>query len=201
MKNNILRRMMILTLLMGITGLSRAENDTRIIGKIGQNSPKDQLRTASFYLVFNGTKSESLPALPSGDDTRFYSKVWDGLYLQAITESGEKGTSGYMFGFSKDDEDKNPVVTNESRDVPTLREVAAGDFRTEDNFAVRPLKPGPGTPEDRGAYRVIHYDGFDVEIRVLEFNVGDAELKKKPYFKSLACLVMVRETEPAKQAK
>ncbi|HEY5037438.1 MAG TPA: hypothetical protein VIJ93_00030, partial [bacterium] len=108
---------------------------------------------------------------------------------------------GYMFSFSKDEAGQNPMDTKESRDVPTLRELSAGDFRTDDNFAVRPLKAGSGTPEDRGALRVIHYDGFDVEIRVLEFNIGDAILKKKPYFKSVSCLVTVTETTPIERAK
>ena len=193
MKTRILSWGTVLILLAALTGLSRADDDARIIGKLGHNWPKDHSRTASFYLVFKGEKVNDLPALPSGENTRFYSKVWDGLYLQVITEKGEKGTPGYMFGFSKDEDDKDPVVTNESRDVPSLRELSAGDFRTEDNFAVRPLKPGPGTSDDRGALRVIHYDGFDVEIRTLEFNIGDAMLKSKPYFKTISCLVTVRE--------
>src|SRR5579859_4061229 len=124
MKTSILSWAMVSILLMGIAGVSRAEDDARIMGKLGYNT-KDHLRTVSLYLVFKGTKSDSLPALPSGDATRFYSKVWDGLYLQATTESGENGTAGYLFSFSKDEEGKYPMVTNESRDVPTLREVTA----------------------------------------------------------------------------
>ncbi len=196
MKNKMLSGLMVSILFAGIAGLSLAEDDNRIIGKLGQNSPKDHLRTASLYLVFKGNKDNSLPALPSGDKTRFYSKVWDGLYLQVITEPGEKGNEGYMFSFSGDEGNLNAVDTNESRDVPSLREVSAADFRSDDNFSIRPLKPGPGTPEDRGAQRLIHYDGFDVEIRVLEFNIGDAGLKEKPYFKSISCLVTVKETTP-----
>ena len=183
-------------LVTGMAGFSWAEEDVRIIGKLGHNGSKDHLRVASIYLVFKGEKVNDLPALPVGENTRFYSKVWDGLYLQVVSEKRERGTAGYMFAFSKDEDNKNPVATNESRDVPSLRELSAGDFRTEDNFAVRPLKPGPGNPEDRGALRVIHYDGFDVEIRTLEFNIGDAMLKNKPYFKTVSCLVTVKETKP-----
>ncbi len=193
MKKKILSGLMVAVLFAGITGLSRADDDARIIGKLGQNSPKDHLRTASLYVVFNGYWDNSLGALPSGDKTRFYSKVWDGLYLQIITEPGEKGNEGYLFSFSKDEGNLNAMDTNESRDVPTLREVSAADFRSDDNFSVRVLKPGPGTPDDRGALRVIRYEGYDVEIRVLEFNIGDAGLKEKPYFKSLSCLVTVTE--------
>lgn len=196
MKKGILNWVMVSILLAGTVGFSRAEEDARIIGKLGHNGPKDHLRVASIYLVFKGEKVNDLPALPMGENTRFYSKVWDGLYLQVISEKGERGTTGYMFAFSKDEDNKIPVATNESRDVPSLRELSAGDFRTEDNFAARPLKPGPGNPEDRGALRVIQYDGFDLEIRVLEFNIGDAMLKRKPYFKTLSCLVTVRETTP-----
>jgi hypothetical protein len=196
MKKGILGWVMVSILIAGTAGLTRADDDARIIGKIGHNWPKDHLRAASFYLVFKGAKSESLPANSSGNETRFYSKVWDGLYLQVATESGEKGTAGYMFSFSKDEAGIDPIVTKESRDVPSLREVSAGDFRSDDNFSVRPLKPGPGTPDDRGALRMIHYDGFDVEIRVLEFNIGDALLKKKPFFKTLSCLVTVKENAP-----
>jgi hypothetical protein len=200
-KKRILSFLMVSIMFGGIAGLSRADDDARIIGKLGQNSPKDHLRIASLYVVFKGNKDNSLPALPSGDKTRFYSKVWDDLYLQVTTEPEENGNAGYMFSFSTDEGNLNPVDTNESRDVPTLREVSAADFRSDDNFSIRPLKPGPGTPEDRGALRVIHYQGFDVEIRVLEFKIGDVELKEKPYFKSLSCLVTITETLPTESTK
>jgi hypothetical protein len=200
-RNKILSRMMALILFLGMTGLSRADDDNRTIAKLGHNASMDRLRTASFYLVFKGNKSDSLAAVPSGNDARFYSEVWDGLYLQVNTESGERGITGYMFAFSKDEDGKSLVGTNESRDVPTLREVSVSDFRSDDNFSARPLKPGPGTTGDRGALRIIHYDNFDVEIRVLEFNIGDAGLKMKPYFKTVSCLVTVREKDPAGQAK
>jgi len=180
-------------LCVGSAGLVRAEDDARVIGKIGQNGPKDHLRTASFYLDFKGNKVENMPALPAGEETRIYSKVWDGLYLQVTTETNDRDTTGYLFTFTKDEMDKEPAGLTESKDGPTLRELAASDFRSDDNFSTRPLKPGPGTPEDRGAFRVIHYDGFDVEIRVLEFVIGGAGLKKKPYFKTVSCLVTVIE--------
>ena len=198
MKVRILSWMLVPVLLAGMTGYSRADNDARIIGKIGENRPTDSLRKASLYLVFNGNKAESLPALSSGDETRFYSKVWDGLYLQVTTESGDNGVAGYKFYFSKDEAGEDTLDTKESNDGPSLREVTAADFRTDDNFAVRPLKPGPGTPDDRGALRVIHYDGFDAIIRVLELNIGDINLKKKPYFKSISSLVTVCEKAPGK---
>jgi hypothetical protein len=201
MKTRILGWLMVSILFAGIAGVSLADNDARIMGKLGYNLPKDHLRTVSLYMVFNGKKAESLPAVSSGDNTRFYSKVWDGLYLQVTTESGDKGISGYLYSFSKDEGNQNPMNTNESRDVATLRELSAADFRSEDNFSVRPLKTGPGTPDDRGALRLLHYDGYDVEIRVLEFNIGDIELKKKPYFKSVSCLVTVTETAPTEPAK
>ena len=198
MKKRNLVWLMASILFVGMTGVTRADDDTRVICKLGQNSPKSNLRDASLYLSFKGAKAQSLPATPSGDETRFYSKVWDGVYMQVTTETGEKGIKGYMFTFSKDEGNQDNLTAKESKDAPTLREVSAADFRSDDNFSVRPLKPGPGTPEDRGALRVIHYDGFDVEIRVLEFNIGDAAMKEKPYFKSLSCLVTVTEIEPTK---
>ena len=201
MKKKAMLWSMISILFAGITGLSWGEDDARIIGKIGHNKPEAHLRTASFYLVLHGAKAESLPAISSGDNTRFYSKIWDNLYLQITTESGDRGISGYLFAFSKDEAGLNPMDTNESRDVPSLRELSAADFRSDDNFSVRPLKPGPGTPEDRGALRALHYEGYDVEIRVLEFNIGDAVLKKKPYFKSVSCLVTVTEKTTVEQVK
>lgn len=201
MKIRILGLAMLLILLAGMTGIGRAENDARVIGKIGHNWPKDHLRTASFYLDFKGNKVENMPALPSGEETRIYSKVWDDLYLQASTETNDRDTTGYVFSFTKDELDKDPAGLAESKDVPSLREVTAADFRSDDNFSTRPLKPGPGTPEDRGAFRVIHYNDFDVEIRVLEFVIGGAGLKKKPYFKSLSCLVTVIEKEPLGKKK
>ncbi len=201
MTSRILSWVMVSILSLGMAGGGWAESDVRVIGKIGQNWPKDHLRTASFYLDFRGNKVDNMPALPSGEETRIYSKVWDGLYLQATTETNDRDTTGYLFTFTKDEADKNPAELTESKDVPTLREVTAADFRSDDNFSTRPLKPGPGTPEDRGAFRVIHYDDFDVEIRVLEFNIGDAGLKKKPYFKSVSCLVTVIEKEPLGKGK
>ena len=193
MKSKALNLITAFILFAGIAGLCRADDDARAISRLGQNSPQDHLRTASFYLVFNGDKSESLPALQSGDNTRFYSKVWDSLYLQVNTERGDEGTAGYMFSFSTDEAGLSPVNTNELRDVPSLRELTAMDFRTDDNFSARALKPGPGIPTDRGAFRMIHYDGFDVEIRVLEINVGNTGLKKKPDFNKVSVLVTVRE--------
>ncbi len=193
MKLKILSWLMVPALTLGIVGLSRADDDTRIFSKLAHNTSKDSMRTASLYLVFRGNRSDSLAAISSGENARFYAKVWDGLYLQVTTGSGERGTTGYTFAFSKDEAGQEPLNTNESRDVPSLRELSVSDFRSDDNFSDRPLKPGPGTPEDRGVLRVVHCDGFDVEIRVLEFNIGNAGLKRKPYFKNLSCLVTVRE--------
>jgi len=201
MKTRILSWLMIPALIVGITGASRADDDNRTFAKLGHNTSKDQMRTVSFYLVLKGNRSDSLAAIPSGDNARFYSKVWDGLYLQVTTESGERGITGYMFAFSKDEAGQEPMNTNESRDVPSLRELSVSDFRSDDNFSVRPLKPGPGTPEDRGALRVIHCDGFDVEIRVLEFGIGGVSLKTKPYFKTVSCLVTVRERVVPEKSK
>lgn len=189
---------MVSILFLGITGLCRADDDYRIITRLGENSPKDHLRTASFFLPLKNDKVEGLPAVETGNSSRFYSKVWDGLYLQVTTEPGQDGIAGYLFGFSQDEANQTVIATNESRDVPTLLELAAADFRSDDNFSARVLKPGPGTPLDRGAWRVIHYNGFDVDIRVLEFKIGDTELKQKPYFKSVSCLVTVTETAQAK---
>jgi|SRR5665213_430232 len=186
-------------LFMGLTGLCRAaDDDSRIITRLGENSPKDHLRTASFYLSFKGNKVEGLPAVETGNSSRFYSKVWDGLFLQVTTEPGQDGNAGYLFGFSQDEANQTVIPTNESRDVPTLLELAAADFRSDDNFSARPLKPGPGTPLDRGAWRVIRYNGYDVEIRILQFNIADTDLKQKPYFKSVSCLVTVTETAQTK---
>jgi hypothetical protein len=198
MKRKQLRWVLAATILMGITGLCRADDDARIITRLGENSAKDHLRTASFYLSFKDDKVEGLPAVLTGNVTRFYSKVWDGLYLQINTEPGQDGTLGYMFGFAQDEANQTVIATNESRDVPTLLELSAADFRSDDNFSARPLKPGPGTPLDRSAWRVIRYNGFDVEIRILEFKIADTELKQKPYFKTVSCLVTVTETAQAK---
>ncbi len=197
MKQRILSWVMVSVLFMGIAGVVRADDDARIMGKLGLNLP-DHMRQVSIFAAFRGDKDNSLPAVAAGNETRFYSKVWDGLYLQVISESGENGAAGYLFSFSKDESNLIPVTTNESRDVPTLRELSAMDFRSDDNFSARPLKPGLGTPDDRGALRLIHYADFDVEIRVLEFRIADAVLKKKPYFKSVSCLVTVTEKAPVK---
>ncbi len=193
MKKRILSWLMLSLMFTAVTGLCRADEDARIIGKMGENSPTDHLRKASLYMVFNGAKAEGLPAVPSGAETRFYSKVWDGLYLQATSESGDHGIAGYQFYFSKDEAGQDTLDTVEAKDGPSLSEITAMDFRSDDNFTIRPLKPGPGTPADRGAFRVISYDGFSATIRVLEFTLGDVNLQKKAYFKSLSCLVTVCE--------
>jgi|SRR5581483_8401309 len=173
----------------------RAEDDARVIDRLSHTGPADLFRTASLYLTFDGNKADGLPAVPSGDETRFYIKVWDDLYLQVTTETGENGTTGYMFAFSRDETDQKALDALENKDVPTLREIAAPDFRTDDNFAPRPLQVGPGKLKDRGALRIVPYPGFTMEVRVLEFKIGDAKLGKKPYFKSLSCLVTVKETK------
>jgi hypothetical protein len=181
-------------------GLALAEDDARVIGSLAHNRPTDHSRTSSVYVSLSGDKAGGLPAVPSGDETRFYLKVWDDLYLQVTTETGESGTAGYMVSFSKDMEDQNALdPVGESKDAPTLREISAADFRTDDNFDSRPLRAGPGTSKDRGPLRVVAYPGFDAEIRVLEFNIGDAKLGKKPFFKNLSFLVMVKEKETKKE--
>ncbi len=192
---------MVLILSAGLTGVCRADDDNRIIEKFDHNGPHDPLRVASTYLVLTEDKADGLPALPAGDETRFYSKVWDDLFLQVTTESGEKGIEGYMFSFSKDEADQDLLTPVETKDVPTLREVSAADFRTDDNFSPRPLRPGPGIPTDRSALRIIHYPGFDVEIRVLEFSIADTKLNEKPRFKSISFLVTVREKAMMGKAK
>lgn len=181
----------------GVTAVF-ADDDSRAIGKLSHNGPGSALRTVSIYLDLNGDKADGLPGLPAGNEKRFYEKVWDGLFLQVTTETGENGVRGYMFTFSKDQEDQNTLTPSEPMDKPTLREVAAADFRTDDNFAVRPLRSGPGKPEDRGALRTFSYPGFEGEIRVLQFNIGDAQLGKKPQFKELSCLVTLHETRSKK---
>ncbi len=178
---------------LGFTTGAFADDDNRMIEKFDHTGPHDALSVASVYLSFKDGKAEGLPGLASGDETRFYAKVWDGLYLQITTETGENGTEGYMFSFSSDEDGQDLIKPREDADVPTLRELAASDFRTDDNFSPRPLRPGPGIPNDRSAFRVVHYPGFDAEIRVLEFNIGDAHLGKKPYFKSVSCLVTVKQ--------
>ncbi len=189
---------MVLVLLMGAVGLAWADDDNRIISRLGENSAKDHLRVASIYLSCKGKKIEGLPAVPADNTIRFYSKVWDDLYLQVTTEPGENGPVGYVFSFSTDEAGVNVVKLDESRDSPSMLELTAADFRSDDNFTARPLQPGPGTPLDRSAWRVIHYNGFDVDIRVLEFDISNVYLKQKPYFKSVSSLVTVRETTSAK---
>jgi hypothetical protein len=185
-------------LCLGFPRLVLADDDNRVIEKFDHNGPHDALSVASVYLTFKDGKAEGLPGLPSGDETRFYTKVWDGLYLQVTTETGENGTEGYMFSFSTDEDGQNLLKPQEDADKPTLRELAASDFRTDDNFSPRPLVPGPGTPDNRGVLRIIHYPGFNAEIRVLEFGIGDAQLKKTPYFKYVSCLVTVSQVGKTK---
>ncbi len=182
-------------LALGIPLRVLADDDNRVIAKFDQNRPQDALSAASVYLTLKGDQAEGLPALASGDETRFYIKVWDGLYLQITTETGDNGTRGYMFAFSSDEAGQDLLPPKENADDPALRELAASDFRTDDNFEPRPLVPGPGTPDNRGPYRIIHYPGFDVDMRVLEFSIGDAQLGKKPFFKSVSCLVTVQEVK------
>ncbi len=201
MKKGFLFRFLASILLGGMLGLSSQGEDARIIVKLGHNPPGEELRTASLYLVFKGDKSDSLTGVETEDESRFYAEVWDDLYLQVTPDPGEEGTEGYIFAFTKDKAGKDPVALKESKDALFMKGIAAMDFRTADNSSARPLKPGPGTLEDRGALRLIHYDGFDAEIRVLEFNIGGATVKKKPFFKSLSCLVTITEKAPAAREK
>lgn len=192
---------LLLVLMLGSVGQVLAQDDSRVIARLGHNGPKDPVRIASVYLAFEGEKADGFPTLPWGDENRVYAEVWEGLYLQVVTESANRGVAGYLFSFSKDEARQEELKVLEPEKDATLREVAAADFRTDDNFAPEPLKPGPGTLEDPGALRVIHYDGFDVEIRVLGFRIGNAELKKTPYFKSINFLVTVVEKKPKARTK
>lgn len=200
-KTKVFMVMVVSMMFAGTTRWSRADDDARSIGEVGQQSPKDHLRTASFYLVLEGDKTKSLSTARSGDETRFYAKVWDGLYLQVTSQTGDQGILGYLFSFSKDQADLFPEGIHENQDVPSLRFLSASDFRSSDNDSIRPLKPGLGTSEDRGALRVIPYDGFNVEIRVLEFKIGSADSKNDPYFKSVSCMVRVKEKSPVEKAQ
>ncbi len=193
MKNKILICLLFSILFIAIAGLSPSENDSRIIVKLGHNSANEEQRTASLYLVFKGDKSDSMIAVDLERETRFYAEVWDDLYLQVTTESSDDGIEAYHFAFSKDEAGNEPAALKDSKDKGTLRVLAAADFRTVENSSARVLKPGPGTPDDPGAFRLIHYGGFDAEIRVLEFNIAGAIPKKKPYFKSLSCIVGITE--------
>jgi hypothetical protein len=191
-------------LLAGFVGLAWAEDDGRIIGKYDYTSSQDHHRTVSVYLNFKEDeedKDRGISFASEEDETRYYAKIWEGLFLQVTTESEEKGVGGYLFSFSKDEANKNPLQAQEAGEDPTLRDVSASDFRTDDNSTPVSLHAGPATMDDPGPYRVIHYRGFDVEIRVLEFKIGDAELEKKPYFKSISYLVTVREKDTKKNSK
>jgi hypothetical protein len=200
MKKRLFSFMMVSLLFASAAGLCRADNDARIIGRIGENWPTDSLRKASLYMVFNGNKAEELPAVPAGNETRIYSKVWDNLYVQVNTVSGDNGVASYKFSFSTDEAGEDTLASTDTQDGPSLLEVAATDFRSDDNFSNRPLKPGPGTPSDRGALRVIHYKNFTAIIRVLEFNIGDVNLSKKPYFKTVSVIVRAKEKGPDDKA-
>jgi len=193
MKKRLFSFMMVSLLFASAAGLCRADNDARIIGRIGENWPTDSLRKASLYMVFNGNKAEELPAVTEGDETRIYSKVWDNLYVQVATESINNGVAGYKFSFSTDEAGEDTLASTDSQVGPSLLEISATDFRSDDNFSNRSLNPGPGTPSDRGALRVVHFKNFTAIIRVLEFNIGDVNLDKKPYFKSLSLLVRTKE--------
>ncbi|HJT23426.1 MAG TPA: hypothetical protein VJ873_02560 [bacterium] len=182
-----------LSLLLVLAAVPVRSDDSRIIGKLDHSGPTDPQSTASLYLALQGNQAEGLPALPYGTETRFCMKVWDGLYLQAFTQTDDNGIRGYLFAFSKDEAGQKLLAADETPFAPSLRQVSAADFRTSENFTARPLKWGPGTMDDRNALREVHYPGFDAEIRVLEFNIGDAQFGKRPFFKNMSCLVTVKE--------
>jgi hypothetical protein len=198
MKTRVLSWMMVSLLFAAMTGLCRAETDNRVIGKLGENSSTDTLRRVSLYMTFDGVNTDDLTEKRSGDKTRFYSQVWDGLYLQVFPTLDDEGVAAYQFYFSADEAGKDVLDVTDSAPGPAMGEVAAADFRSDDNLTTRPLTPGPGTPQDRGSYRVIHYDGFDAVIRVLEFEIGNIHPNAKPDFRSLSCLVTVAEKPAAK---
>lgn len=192
MKKRILPTLVFSGLLALAAGSARPD-DSRIIGKLDHSGPTDPQSTASVYLALEGNRAEGLPSLPYGVETRFCTKVWSDLYLQTFTQTDDNGVRGYLFAFSKDEAGQKLLAAEEAPYAPSLRQVSAADFRTSENFAARPLKWGPGTLDDRNALRVIHYPDFDVEIRVLEFNIGDAQFGKRPFFKNMSCMVMVKE--------
>src|ERR1700728_3717465 len=173
MKTRILGWMVVSLALAAVAGLGWAETDNRVIGKLGENSPTDSLRRVSLYLSIEGVNTDDLTEKRSGDKTRFYSQVWDGLYLQVSPTLDDQGVAAYQFYFSTDEAGKDILTVAGSAPRPAVGEVAAADFRSDDNLTARPLRPGPGTPDDRGPYRVVHYEDFDAVVRVLEFEIGD----------------------------
>lgn len=193
MKFKVISLAVLSILFTGLTLEVRANDDDRVMGRLNQISSKDQMRTSTIYLSIKGNKVFGLPSVSAGTETRFYSKVWDDLYLQITTVTADNGTTGYSMSFSSDEAGAKSLTSTEGKDGQTLLEVDAMDFRTDDNFSARALKSGFGTTTDRGALRMVHFDGFDVETRVLEFNIGDAEQKKKPYFESMSCLLTIHE--------
>ena len=199
MKSKVFMLAVVLAFLAQPLFLRGDQDDNRVIGRYEHTGPHDHLHTVSVYLHFKGDKAGGLPGVSSGGETRFYTNVWDDLYLQVTTESIENGVAGYLFSFSKDEANQNSLAAEENKDEPTMRDVSATDFRSDDNFSPAPIHTGPATDKDPGPLRVIHYPGFDVEIRVLEFTIADAALQKKPYFDSLSCLVTVRETGSKKR--
>src|ERR1700735_2870043 len=143
MKTRILGWMVVSLALAAVAGLGWAETDNRVIGKLGENSPTDSLRRVSLYLSIEGVNTDDLTEKRSGDKTRFYSQVWDGLYLQVSPTLDDQGVAAYQFYFSTDEAGKDILTVADSAPGPAMGEVGGRRFWGGDKLSPRPPHARP----------------------------------------------------------
>ena len=159
-----------------------AQVDTRVFREVlHQRHP----RIVSIYLKF----------LPDDVEVPRQVQVWDGLYLMVRPICGRyEGIAGYYFGFHHDAAGTSQYHPQGGYTIHDL--LFAEHFRNQDNSG--PNEVGPKNVNAPSELRELRYEGFSVEIRVLEFQILNATPEAIPSFGSLSCLVTVRETAPAR---
>lgn len=167
-----------------------AETDSRILTRVPEIY--EQPKTVSIFLKFNGPGATNISNAPHGIKTRSYIKIWDELYLQIYSQGHAKvkeGIWGYFFSFSNDETGKDKLLPIDQPSHGMRADgIAASHFRNEDNS-------GPYKDLENAGPNKLEYRNFLVKIRVLEFEILNAEVGKVPSFKSLSCLVTIMEKQ------
>lgn len=168
-------------------------------------------REVSAYVRFSGGET-NLPRhkrdrgrfLDLGEG--FYLQVWPQLWA-GMAESDEP--VAYSFALSRDEEGERPLrALNEPPHGDWPGNVSARHFRSEDNSGPRDPDAQRTAAREYGGLRELVYEAFEVDVRVLEFEVVEAHLDPAvrqrlretlnvgslPAFRRFACLVTVRET-------
>lgn len=123
-------------------------------------------------------------------------KIWDGLWVKIINTGHKKvknGVYGYTVRFATDPDFKNILLpVNQPARGITADGIAAFHFRNSDNSG--PNETGPKNVNAPQETRVLKYNGFDVLIRIINFEIiGIGGKEIVPAFAGIEFLLVVKE--------